>query len=94
MEGSFISLLEEGSIPEIEDMMFSQPTQSQSQPQTQNQPQLQKEALKLKKGKRSKNFLIQEDMLLLSAWLNNQTHTNYWARIWKYYKENKKKARE
>ncbi|XP_074328769.1 glutathione S-transferase T3-like [Apium graveolens] len=39
-------------------------------------------------------------MLLISAWLNvsmdpvqgnNQTHKNYWARIWKYYEENKER---
>ena len=39
-------------------------------------------------------------MLLIAAWLNvsmdpaqgdNQTHTNNWARIWKYYEENKER---
>lgn len=89
MEGSFVSLLNEGSFSKFEDMVFSQPT-PQSEPQ--------KEASKLKKGKRSKNFLIDEDMLLISGWLNvsmdpvqgsNQTHACYWDRIWNYFEENK-----
>lgn len=88
MEGSFTSLLNDGSF-EFEDLVFSQPT-PQSQPQ--------QEAVKPRKGKRSKNFLIEEDMLLISAWLNismdsvqgnNQTHSCYWDRIWKYFNENK-----
>ncbi|XP_074342582.1 glutathione S-transferase T3-like [Apium graveolens] len=94
MEGSFVSLLNDGS---FEDFLFSQPA-SQSQPPFQSEPQPQKEAAKSNKGKRSKNFLTEEDMLLISAWLNisvdpvqgnNQTHTCYWDMIWKYYDENK-----
>ena len=96
MEGSFIYLLNEGSFTEMEDMIYTQPPQFQSQPPPMSQPQ--REAPKSKKGKRSKNFLIEEDMLLISAWLNfsmdlvqgnNQTHTSYWNRIWNYYEGNK-----
>ena len=91
MDGSFTSLLNDGS---FEEFVFSQPP-----PQTQSQNQ--QEAAKSKKGRRSKNFLIEEDMLLISAWLNismdpiqgnNQTHSCYWDRIWKYYNENKKRS--
>ncbi|XP_074376189.1 glutathione S-transferase T3-like [Apium graveolens] len=90
MERSFISLLnEEGSFSQFEEVIFSQEI-PESQPQA--------EVPKQKKGKRSKNFLIEEDMLLISGWLNismdpvqgsNQTHTSYWNRIWKYFEENK-----
>ncbi|KAL6579993.1 hypothetical protein OROMI_008017 [Orobanche minor] len=86
MEGSFVSLLNDDS---FEDLIFSEaPPQSQSH----------QEAEKPKKGKRSKNFLIEEDMLLISAWLNvsidpiqdnNQTYACYWDRIWNYFNENK-----
>lgn len=77
------------SFSEYDDIVFSQQP-PQSQP-----PQ---EAAKQKNGKRTKNFLIDEDMLLVSAWLNvsmdsvqgnNQTHTCYWNRIWNYFQENK-----
>ncbi|KAL6530681.1 hypothetical protein OROGR_014541 [Orobanche gracilis] len=90
---SFVDLLNEDSNLEFEEMMFSQP---QPQPPPQTQPE--KEGSKLRKGRRSKKFLIEEDMLLISGWLNvsmdpvqgnNQTHTCYWNRIWNYYEENK-----
>ena len=94
MEGSFVSLLNNDSY-EFEDVFSQPPPQSQSQTQ-QSQPQ--QDVVNSKKGKRSKNFLIEEDMLLISAWLNvsmdsvqgnNQTHTRYWDRIWNYFEENK-----
>ncbi|KAL6541965.1 hypothetical protein OROGR_011451 [Orobanche gracilis] len=62
---SFVDLLNEDSNLEFEEMMFSQP---QPQPPPQTQPE--KEGSKLRKGRRSKNFLIEEDMLLISGWLN------------------------
>lgn len=52
----------------------------------------------LQKKGRSKNFSIQEDMLLISAWENvsldpikgnNQTQTSYWSRITSYFNEHK-----
>ncbi|WOG99830.1 hypothetical protein DCAR_0519186 [Daucus carota subsp. sativus] len=66
MEGSFVSLLSNDSY-EFEDVFSQPPPQSQSQTQ-QSQPQ--QDVVKSKKGKRSKNFLMEEDMLLISAWLN------------------------
>ena len=90
LEGSFVSLLNNDSY-EFEDVFSQPPSQSQSRNQ-QSQPQ--QDVVNSKKGKRSKNFLIEEDMLLISAWLNvsmdsvqgnNQTHTRYWDRIWKYF---------
>ncbi|KAL6564549.1 hypothetical protein OROMI_015999 [Orobanche minor] len=68
MEGSFTSLLNDGSF-EFEDLVFSQPT-PQSQPQ--------QEAVKPRKGKS-----------MDSVQGNNQTHSCYWDRIWKYFNENK-----
>ena len=54
-------------------------------------PQVESTAKKLQ---RDSNFTIQEDVLLVSAFLNvnqdavqstNQKCTTYWSRIWKYY---------
>ncbi|XP_059435420.1 protein DEFECTIVE IN MERISTEM SILENCING 3-like isoform X2 [Corylus avellana] len=48
--------------------------------------------------RRGSNFTIEEDNLLVSAWLNTnldsmqgneQNHTTYWRRIWEYFHENK-----
>ena len=54
-------------------------------------PKVESTAKKLQRGS---NFSIQEDVLLVSAFLNvnqdvvqstNQKHTTYWSRIWEYY---------
>ena len=54
-------------------------------------PQVESTAKKLQRGS---NFSIQEDVLLVSAFLNvnqdavqstNQKRTTYWLRIWEYY---------
>ncbi|XP_050248761.1 uncharacterized protein LOC126696013 [Quercus robur] len=54
-------------------------------------PQVESAAKKLQRGS---NFSIQEDVLLVSAFLNvnqdvvqstNQKRTTYWSRIWEYY---------
>ena len=54
-------------------------------------PQVESTAKKLQRGS---NFSIQEDVLLVSAFLNvnqdvvqstNQKRTTYWSRIWEYY---------
>ena len=48
--------------------------------------------------KRGSNFTIEEDLLLISAWLNisldvvegnEQKHKSYWGRIWEYFHKNK-----
>ena len=90
MSNTFISLLSDGTYNEAEEILYS-PTPPVTQEQSQQVPR------KPKKG-RSKNFLIEEDMLLLSGWLNvsldpvqgnNQTQTTYWNRICNYFHENK-----
>lgn len=90
MVHTFTSLLNDGAYDEADDVFYSQPPPS-SQERSQQAPS------KQKKG-RSKNFLIEEDMLLLSGWLNvsmdpvqgnNQTQSTYWNRIWSYYHEHK-----
>ncbi|XP_074356321.1 glutathione S-transferase T3-like [Apium graveolens] len=90
MEHTFVFLLNEGSYNEAEEFSYSPPPPL-SQENSQQAPS------KSKRG-RSKNFLIEENMLLLSAWLNismdhvqgnNQTHATYWTRIWKYFHDNK-----
>ena len=54
-------------------------------------PKVESTAKKLQRGS---NFFIQEDVLLVSAFLNvnqdvvqstNQKRPTYWSRIWKYY---------
>ena len=51
-----------------------------------------------KKSQRGSNFTIEEDLLLISAWLNvsldvvqgnEQKHKTYWRRIWEYFHKNK-----
>ena len=90
MSNTFISLLSDGTYNEAEEILYS-PTPPVTQEQSQQVPR------KPKKG-RSKNFLIEEDMLLLSGWLNvsldpvqgnNQTQTTYWNIICNYFHENK-----
>ncbi|KAL8110745.1 hypothetical protein AgCh_026473 [Apium graveolens] len=90
MAHTFTSLLNDGVYSEADDVIYSQPPPS-SQECSQQAPS------KQKKG-RSNNFLIEEDMLLLSGRLNvsmdpvqgnNQTQSTYWNRIWGYYHEHK-----
>ncbi|KAM3710627.1 hypothetical protein ACJW30_01G045700 [Castanea mollissima] len=54
--------------------------------------------MKAQKSQRGSNFTIEEDLLLVSAWLtisldavqgNEQKHKTYWRRIWDYF-QNKK----
>ncbi|KAH7844046.1 hypothetical protein Vadar_023668 [Vaccinium darrowii] len=51
-----------------------------------------------KKPKRGGNFMVDEDVLLISAWLNisldpvqgnEQRHKTYWRRVWEYFHEHK-----
>ncbi|KAI8545972.1 hypothetical protein RHMOL_Rhmol07G0079200 [Rhododendron molle] len=51
-----------------------------------------------KKSQRGGNFMIEEDILLVSAWLNisldpvqgnEQKHKTYWLRVWEYFHEHK-----
>ncbi|KAH7857943.1 hypothetical protein Vadar_018173 [Vaccinium darrowii] len=51
-----------------------------------------------KKPKRGGNFMVDEDVLLISAWLNisldpvqgnEQKHKTYWRRVWEYFHEHK-----
>lgn len=87
MDPSFTQLLNDGVYNDNEQMNSQTPVLSQSQ----DMPS------KSKKG-RSKNFTIQEDILLISAWKNvsldpiqgnNQTQQTYWSRITSYYNEYK-----
>ena len=87
MDSSLIQLLDNGVYNE--EMSSESPPLSQAQDVTN----------KMKKAKgRSKNFTIQEDMLLISAWKNvsldpiqgnNQTQQTYWSRITSYFNEHK-----
>lgn len=88
MDASFTSLLNNGVYDDVEELC-SQPSQQDS--------------AKQKKGRRSKNFTMEEDMLLISGWLNvsldpvqgtNQTQSTYWSRIWTYFNEHKQFASE
>ncbi|XP_030950507.1 uncharacterized protein LOC115974340 isoform X2 [Quercus lobata] len=54
--------------------------------------------MELTAKKRGSNFTIEEDLLLISAWLNisldvvegnEQKHKSYWRRIWEYFHKNK-----
>ncbi|WOH04335.1 hypothetical protein DCAR_0623744 [Daucus carota subsp. sativus] len=90
MEATFIDLLNNGTY-DVEEI-FSQSCQQQEQSSRQQ------EQVKPKKGRRSKNFTMEEDMLLISAWLNvsldpvqgtNQTQLTYWNRIGNYFDEHK-----
>ncbi|PRQ20791.1 putative glutathione transferase [Rosa chinensis] len=67
---------------------------SYSQNPIQSQVAAQSEPKTTKKAKRAKNFSIQEDNLLVSAWLNttldpaignDQKGAAYWKRIWDYF---------
>lgn len=87
MDSSFIQLLNHGVYTDNEEMSSQPPPLTQTQDSTS----------KMKKG-RSKNFTIEEDMLLISAWKNvsmdpiqgnNQTQQTYWSRIANYYNEYK-----
>lgn len=87
MESFFTQLLNDGVYNDNEEMSSQPPPLSQTQELTS----------KSKKG-RSKNFTIEEDMLLISAWKNisldpiqgnNQTQQTYWSRIASYYNEYK-----
>ncbi|GFY92293.1 hypothetical protein Acr_08g0006890 [Actinidia rufa] len=51
------------------------------------------------RSQRGTNFTIEEDILLISAWLNisldavqgnEQKHKTYWLRVWEYFHEHKK----
>jgi hypothetical protein len=51
-----------------------------------------------KKAQRSVNYSVEEDLVLVSAWLNvgldpvkgnEQKSTEYWNRIWEYFHSNK-----
>lgn len=92
MDSSFTQLLNDGVYNDNEVMSSQPPPLSQTQDLTN----------KMKKG-RSKNFTIQEDMLLISAWKNvsldpiqgnNQTQQTYWSRIASYFNEHKTFASE
>lgn len=82
MDSSFTSLLNNGVYDDVEELC------SQSSHQ---------DPAKQRKG-RSKNFTMEEDMLLISGWLNvsldpvqgtNQTQMTYWSRISAYFNEHK-----
>ena len=90
---SFTNLLEDSY---DEYMSGSSRISEDSVPQAQafsqmSPPQVESTAKKLQRGS---NFTIQEDVLLVSAFLNvnqdavqstNQKRTTYWSRIWEYY---------
>ncbi|XP_030933006.1 glutathione S-transferase T3-like [Quercus lobata] len=90
---SFTNLLEDSY---DEYMLGSSRISEDSVPQAQafsqmSPPQVESTAKKLQRGS---NFTIQEDVLLVSAFLNvnqdavqstNQKCTTYWSRIWEYY---------
>lgn len=87
MDSSFTQLLNHGVYNDNEEMSSQPPPLSQTQDSTS----------KMKKG-RSKNFTIEEDMLLISAWKNvsldpiqgnNQTQQTYLSRIASYFNEHK-----
>lgn len=89
MAHTFTSLLNDGAYIEADDSFYSGPPLI---------PGVQPTSIKQGKKSRSKNFLIEEDMLLLSSRLNvsmdpvqgnNQTQSTYWIRIWSYYHEHK-----
>lgn len=84
MDASFVSLLNNGIYNDVEELCsdWSQ----------------QKDPNKQKKGRRLNFFTMEEDMLLISAWLSvsldliqgtNQTQLTYWSRIWNYFNEHK-----
>ncbi|XP_004293109.1 PREDICTED: glutathione S-transferase T3-like [Fragaria vesca subsp. vesca] len=67
---------------------------SYSQSPIQSQVGVQSESQTTKKAKRAKNFSSQEDILLVSAWLNtsldpiignDKKGDAYWKRIWEYF---------
>ena len=71
----------------------------QSPPPVENQPSSPIEiGSTTKKSQRGNNFTIEEDNMLVSAWLNNsldavlsndQKYKQYWRRIWLYFHNNK-----
>jgi hypothetical protein len=99
----FIDLLQEGEQGFENGFMMATPHMNvdahQSPPPVENQPSSPVEIRSTtKKSQRGNNFTIEEDNMLVSAWLNNsldavlsndQKYKQYWRRIWLYFHNNK-----
>ncbi|XP_075633077.1 uncharacterized protein LOC142605542 isoform X3 [Castanea sativa] len=99
----FTNPLQRESNPENEFMMESPNLMGQhlnphAEVSTQESPSQVEMEPTVKKSQRGSNFTIEEDLLLVSAWLtisldavqgNEQKHKTYWRRIWDYF-QNKK----
>lgn len=102
-DACFTNLLQRGSNLDNKFMIESPSLMDQNlnphaQVSTQESPPQVEMEPTAKKSQRGSNFTIEEDLLLISAWLNvsldvvqgnEQKHKTYWRRIWEYFHKNK-----